>query len=88
MKEAIDAFLNTFKLKKKFNETYLVAYWEQMMGKSIASRTEKIFVHNRTLFLKISSAPLRQELMMAKTRLVELINSEIGEDTVDEVVFI
>ncbi len=88
MKDAIDAFLNSFKLKNKFNETYLVAYWEQIMGKSIATRTEKIYINNRTLFLKVSSAPLRQELAMAKSKLISLINKELGECIVDEVVFI
>lgn len=88
MKDAIEAFLKTFKLKSKFNETYLDAFWEEMMGKTIASRTTKLYVRNRTLFLQIDSAPLRQELLLAKTKLIELINKDVGEVVIDDVVFI
>ena len=88
MKDAIEAFLKTFKLKSKFNETYLEAFWEQMMGKTIASRTSKLYVRNRVLFLQIDSAPLRQELLLAKTKVIENINRDMGETVIDDVVFI
>lgn len=88
LKDAIDAFLNSFNLQSKFDESYLVTYWEKIMGASIAKRTEKIYIKNGTLFLQISSAPLRQELLLAKTKLISLLNTEIGKDIISEVVFI
>ncbi|MFT4735881.1 MAG: hypothetical protein ACI9DJ_001079 [Algoriphagus sp.] len=88
MKEALDAFLDSFNLKSKYNETSLVASWEKIMGQTIASRTDKIFVRSGTLFLRITSAPLRQELVLAKSKLVSLINREMGHELVNEVVFI
>jgi predicted nucleic acid-binding Zn ribbon protein len=88
MKEAIESFLKSFDLKKQFNETYLVAFWEKIMGKYIASRTREISVKNRTLFLKIDSAPLRQELFMAKSKMIDMLNQEAGDKIVDEVVFL
>jgi hypothetical protein len=88
MKDAIEAFLKSFDLKTKFNETYLIAFWERMMGKTIASRTKEIYVKDRILYLKIESSPLRQELFMAKTKLINLINKDIGESVVDDVVFL
>ncbi|MFT5883879.1 MAG: hypothetical protein ACI9IP_000329 [Arcticibacterium sp.] len=88
MKEALDAFLDSFNLKSKFNETSLVASWEKIMGQTIASRTDKIFVRSGTLFLRITSAPLRQELVLAKSKLISLINREMGHELVNEVVFI
>lgn len=86
--EAFEAFLNAYKLKSKFNESYLVTYWERLMGVSIAQRTEKIYINNGVLFLRISSAPLRQELVLAKSRIISLLNSEIGEQIIKDVVFI
>lgn len=87
LKDAIEAFLKAYNLKNKFNETYLVAFWERMMGPSIAKHTQSIYVRDRKLFLKLDSAPLRQELYMAQSKLIELINKDIGERVVDEVVF-
>lgn len=87
LKEAIDQLLNAYQLRGKFNETYLVAHWEKIMGKAIANRTSKVYVADRKLYLYITSAPLRNELMMAKSKIIELINKEVGESVVDDVVF-
>lgn len=88
MKDAIDAFLKTFSLEKQYNETYIPAYWEKIMGKAIASRTNQLYVRGNTLYLKLDSAPLRNELFMAKTKLIDLLNKEIGEKIIEEVVFL
>ncbi len=86
--EAIEGFLETYKLKSKFNESYLVAYWEKFMGSTIAARTEKIYISRGILFIRISSSPLRQELILAKSRIISMLNKEIGEETIKDVVFI
>jgi hypothetical protein len=39
LKEAIDELLALYKLQSKFNETSIVAHWEQIMGEPIAART-------------------------------------------------
>ncbi|MFC0185348.1 Protein of unknown function [Pseudarcicella hirudinis] len=88
LKEAIDDLLNLYKLRGKYNETYIVAYWEKIMGKPIASRTSKIYVSEGKLFIQIDSAPLRSELLMAKNKIIQLINQEIGEEMIREVIFI
>ena len=88
MKDAFESFLKVYNLKSKFNETYLVAYWEKIMGASIAKRTEKIYIKNGVLFIRISSAPLSQELLLAKSKLIQLLNAEIGETVISEVIFI
>jgi predicted nucleic acid-binding Zn ribbon protein len=88
MKEAIEAFLKAYNLKGKFNETYLVAFWERMMGKTIANHTQQLYVKDKTLFLKLDSAPLRQELYMAQSKVIELINKDVGERVVEEVIFL
>ncbi len=88
LKDAIESFLRTYDLKTKFNETYLIAFWERMMGSTIASRTKEIYVKNRILYLKIESSPLRQELFMAKTKLIDLINKDVGDSVVDDIVFL
>jgi hypothetical protein len=87
LKDAFESFLKVYNLKSKFNESYLVTYWEKIMGASIAQRTEKIYIKNGILYLRISSAPLRQELVLAKTKLISLLNAEIGEEIIKEVVF-
>ncbi len=88
LKDAFESFLDVYNLKSKFNETYLVAYWEKIMGVTIARRTEKIYIKNNTLFLRLNSAALAQELVLAKSKMISLLNQEIGQELISDVVFL
>ena len=88
MGEAIESYLSSLKLKSKFNETYIAAHWESIMGKPIASRTTKIFVTNQILYLQLSSAPLREELAKGKSLIIKNVNEAIGSVLINDVVFI
>lgn len=58
------------------------------MGKAVALKTQEIYISNGKLFVRLSSAPLKHELVMAKTRVMELINDEVGETVIKEVIFL
>lgn len=88
LKDGIDSFLNAYKLKPRFSETMAVSIWESLMGQSIAKRTISINVRKGTLFVKLDSAPLKQELNNSKSRIVNLINEEVGVDAIKEIVFL
>ncbi len=88
LKEAIDQFLNIYKLKKEFDAQYIVANWEKIMGTAIANRTVSVSVENKKLFLKISSAPLRNELALMKQKLIDLLNQKAGSAILEEIIFI
>ncbi len=88
LKQAIEDMLELYNLRSKFNETYIVAYWEQIMGRPISSRTTEIYIKDKKLFVQLDSAPLRNELLMAKSKIVTLINKEVGEDIIEDVIFI
>jgi predicted nucleic acid-binding Zn ribbon protein len=88
LKEAIEYLLRVYKLQAKYDETYITAHWEEIMGKPIAARTQQVYVSNQKLFLKLDSAPLKKELMMAKQPLIELINKAAHQELIKEVVFL
>ena len=88
LKEAIESLLRVYKLQNKYDETYIVAHWEEIMGKPIAARTTKIFIKDKKLFLGLDSAPLKKELLMAKQKMIELLNKTAQQDIISEVVFL
>ncbi|GAB3301642.1 DciA family protein [Hymenobacter tenuis] len=88
LKDGITALLRTYRLQGKLNEVTVVASWERIMGKAVAMKTQQIYVSNSKLFVRLSSAPLKHELVMAKTRVLEILNAEVGEDIIQEVVFL
>ena len=88
LKDSIDAMLQAYKLNGKLSEVQLVSSWEKIMGKAISLKTQEVFVRNRKLYVRLTSAPLKHELNMAKTKVVTLINSEMGSQVIDDVIFL
>ncbi len=88
LKEVIDEMLDYYKLRVKFDESYIAAHWERIMGAPIASRTTQIYVKEGKLFIQLDSAPLRSELLIAKNKILTMINKAIGSDLLNEVVFL
>jgi hypothetical protein len=56
------------------------------MGKTIARYTDKIELVNKTLFIHTNVAPLRQELLYQKNKIIERVNETLGAGTITEVV--
>lgn len=86
LKNVIEDLVEAYRLKGKLNEMKIINSWEKLMGKMIANRTSKIYIINKKLFLHIDSAPLRQELSYSKSKILEIVNREAGENFIDEVI--
>jgi hypothetical protein len=56
------------------------------MGASVATRTEKIFFENdSTLVVVLNSAPLRHQLNQSKSKLIKILNQEIGKEIISDI---
>ena len=87
-KQAFGQFLKNEKLEQQFNEKKLIHSWREIMGEPIANRTTNIFIKEGVLVVKLNSAPLKQELNMAKEKVLELFERKLGSQVVKEVRFI
>ena len=86
LKEAIKQLLDANPLMKdKVNENKIYEVWEKVMGKMIAKRTQSITIKGKILVIEVNSASLRNELSFAKEKIKNIINSEFGENILDEV---
>ena len=85
--DAIKAMVKSYKLEDKLNETNLINSWEKVMGQVVAKRTSKLYIHNRKLFVSLSSAPLRDELTQSRDKIVARLNEEAGCQVIDEILF-
>lgn len=86
--DVIHRLLDTYKLRGKYNETYILAQWEAIVGPAIAKRTTQLYFSNQTLYIQVNSSPLRSELALAKTKFIEMLNKEMGQVVVHDIVFI
>lgn len=87
MKDAVYDLLNTYRIKNKYDEAHIVQVWSNLMGEGVAQRTEDIYIKNQTIFIKLSSPPLRNELLMQKTDILKRLNGNLGEEKLKEVIF-
>jgi predicted nucleic acid-binding Zn ribbon protein len=88
LKEAIDQMLQVYKIKRRFDETAIVAHWPELVGQYVATRTKEVFISNKKLFLRIESSVIKNELMQMRAEIVGKINEEAKETLVQEIIFL
>ena len=86
MKDAMQQFLKQSRLKNGIRALQIEEVWEQIMGKTIAKYTDKIQIVNQTLFINTNVAPLKNELLFQKEKIIERVNEALGEKLIKEVV--
>lgn len=86
LKDAINLLLKTYKLDEKLAEKRLISSWENVMGAMIAKHTTDIYIKHKQLFVTLDSAALRNELVLAKSKIVKMLNDAVGTEVINEVV--
>ena len=88
LKDAIEQMMQVYKIKRKFDETGIIANWPQLVGKSVANRTKELFIHDKKLFLRIESSVIKNELMLMRTQIIEKINEDAKGILIEEIIFL
>jgi len=87
IKEAIEAFLDTYHLRDKLNQATLIESWDKVVGEMISRNTSQLHIRKKTLYVKVNSAALRNELLFARSKLIQELNRKAGAAVIDEIVF-
>lgn len=61
--------------------------WPDLVGHTIASRTNPLYIKDKKLFVKVSSGPIKKELQMSKQKVLDLIEAKFGADLVQDLAF-
>ena len=84
--EAIKDFVSETGLDEKLDETSLIASWEEIVGKTISSRTTKIYIKNHIFYVHLNSSVVRNELQMLKSLLKDKLNEKAGKQLIDDII--
>ena len=84
--DALKEFLKKSRLRSGVQAMQVEEAWEKIMGKTIANYTDKIEIKNSTLFISTSVAPLKNELLYQKEKIIQRVNEALGERVITEVV--
>ncbi|OXA65591.1 RNA-binding protein [Flavobacterium aquidurense] len=60
--------------------------WRQLMGNGVNTYTKNVVLKGSTLYVELSSAVLREELSHGKTKVVKMINEDLGREVIKDVI--
>lgn len=86
MKNALSAFIQKNKLEKGMDKVDAREAWVRLMGNGVNNYTTEIELRFDTLYVSLSSSVLREELSLGKSKIIRMINEEIGKELVKKIV--
>jgi hypothetical protein len=84
--QALQQFLKQSRLKGNIQSLQIEDVWEEIMGKTVARYTDKIQIVDHTLFVTTSVAPLKNELVYQKDKIIQRVNEALGDNVIRNVV--
>ena len=84
--ELIRKMLDSNNLSDKMTEKKIVGQWAEIVGELIASKTDDIYVSGQSLFVKVTSAPLKEELQFHKKLIIEKVNTFAGREFILQII--
>ena len=84
---AIDAFIDSYKLRTKIDAVRVVEAWAVLAGPQINGVTDRATMRGRTLHVTIRSAAWRHALHLQRGEWRERLNDQLGQALVDDIVF-
>ena len=83
----ISDIINQDQLVGGINNIKVINSWKKIAGKNILSYVTKINFINGNLYVKLKSAPLRNELNFNKERFLNQINEDLKNKIVKKIIF-
>jgi hypothetical protein len=84
--EALREFIKENRLEKGMDRVNAREAWKSVMGKGVNNYTNAIELRNETLFVSLSSSVLREELSLGKSKIIVMLNEELGKDIIKKLV--
>ena len=84
--DVLDSIFSKGRIGDKLNQQKVIDYWKEEMGYSINSRTESLSYRKGVLRIRISSAPLRQQLMMEREKIRQKLTDAIPSLDIVEII--
>ncbi|MDE3743611.1 DUF721 domain-containing protein [Maribacter polysaccharolyticus] len=86
LRGALSDFIQKNKLQHGIDKVNAREAWVNLMGNGVNNYTTAIELRNETLYVSLSSSVLREELSLGKSKIVQMLNEEIGKDLVKKII--
>lgn len=85
--EVIKEIIEANKLEPGLDNIHVKDAWKNVMGSGVNSYTQEVILKNTTLYVKLTSSVVREELSYGKTKIIAMLNENLGKETIKELIF-
>lgn len=82
----IKFFIKENNLRNGLETVEVKDLWYKLMENGVANYTTDITLNNGTLYIKLKSSVLREELSYGKEKIVKLLNEKLTKDLIKKIV--
>ena len=86
MGDALKEFISENRLQSGMDKVDVRMAWSNIMGNGVNSYTTAVELRGETLFVALSSSVLRSELSLGKTKIISMLNAELGRNLIQKLV--
>ena len=86
LRDALSEFIKENKLQKGMDKVDARDAWAKLMGNGVNNYTTTVELRNETLYVSLSSSVLREELSLGKSKIITMLNEELGKELVKKLV--
>jgi hypothetical protein len=83
---ALREFIDANKLQPGIDRINARDAWKKHMGNGVNNYTTSVDLRNDTLYVSLSSSVLREELGLGKSKIIALLNEELGRELIKKLV--
>lgn len=85
LKEVIQDMLRSTGMDRRYTELDVEEVYRRYVGEYITRKTRSARMREKTLYLRIDSSPVKEELLFRKTQLLAHINEHFGRVVVEDI---
>jgi hypothetical protein len=84
--EVLQQFIQVNKLEAGMDKIDVEQAWKSLMGNGVNSYTQEVILKGSTLYVKLTSAVLREELSYGKQKIIAMLNEELRKEIVKDLI--
>lgn len=84
--EVLQQFIQVNRLEAGMDKIDVEQAWKNLMGNGVNSYTQEVILKGTTLYVKLTSAVLREELSYGKQKIITMLNEELRKEVVKDLV--
>jgi len=86
IEDILKDFVETNNLQTGLDKVNVRAAWADLMGNGINKYTTNVVLQRDTLYVKLTSSVLREELSYGKEKIITMLNEHLGKTIIKKLV--